>query len=321
MAHYTGTNSDRAMQLTKQRLKEQEEAEHQKAKIREAMKFEINDKFSTFSELPETSYSKSFGLFTLNEMKAKQQENEKALKLTKTKNKNDDELKEKSRKKSNQQKQVAKLSFDLETEECDDVCHNERSVKKIKKNPDVDTSFLYDRNRNEHENKIREEIKKQWLDEQKRIKNETINVVFSYYDGSGHRFNVTMKKGNTISEFLQVCLDNILRKEFPELKKVTNDQLMYIKEDLILPYHYTFYDFIVQKARGKSGPLFNFDVKDDVRVISDARIEKEDSHAGKIVVRGWYLRNRHIFPASRWEPYDPSKKYEVYTIKDTKKSC
>jgi hypothetical protein len=40
--------------------------------------------------------------------------------------------------------------------------------------------------------------------------------------------------------------------------------------------HYTFYDFIVNKARGKSGPLFNFDVHDDVRLVADATIEKDE---------------------------------------------
>lgn len=40
--------------------------------------------------------------------------------------------------------------------------------------------------------------------------------------------------------------------------------------------HYTFYDFIVNKARGKSGPLFNFDVHDDVRLVHDASIEKDE---------------------------------------------
>ena len=58
---------------------------------------------------------------------------------------------------------------------------------------------------------------------------------------------------------------------------------MYIKEDTILPVHYTFYDFIVTKARGKSGPLFHFDVHDDVRLVNDSRIEKDESHPGKIV--------------------------------------
>lgn len=96
------------------------------------------------------------------------------------------------------------------------------------------------------------------------------------------------------------------------------DNLMYVKEDLIIPHvsssgsirchrakasmkHYTFYDFIVNKARGKSGPLFNFDVHDDVRLLADATKEKDESHAGKVVERSYYQRNKHIFPASRWE--------------------
>ena len=96
--------------------------------------------------------------------------------------------------------------------------------------------------------------------------------------------------------------------------------LLYVgKEDIIIPHvcdtfeesffphltnvwqHYTFYDFIVNKARGKSGPLFNFDVHDDVRLLADATKEKDESHAGKVVERSYYQRNKHIFPASRWE--------------------
>ena len=68
--------------------------------------------------------------------------------------------------------------------------------------------------------------------------------------------------------------------DFADLKTVTADQLMYVKEDLIIPQTNTFYDFIVIKARGKSGPLFAFDVHDDVRLINDASVEKDESHAG-----------------------------------------
>ncbi len=39
------------------------------------------------------------------------------------------------------------------------------------------------------------------------------------------------------------------------------------------------------------------------------------SHAGKVVLRGWYERNKHIFPASRWEPYDPERKWDKYTVR------
>lgn len=52
---------------------------------------------------------------------------------------------------------------------------------------------------------------------------------------------------------------------------------------------------------------------------NDATLEKEDSHAGKVLLRHWYERNKHIFPASRWEPYDPTKTYAKYTISDKHK--
>lgn len=55
------------------------------------------------------------------------------------------------------------------------------------------------------------------------------------------------------------------------------------------------------QARGKSGPLFDFGVHEDLRVVNDASREKNESHAGKVVERHWYDRNKHIFPASRWE--------------------
>jgi len=86
------------------------------------------------------------------------------------------------------------------------------------------------------------------------------------------------------------------------------------QEDIILPHHFTFYDLLINNARGKSGPLFDFSVRDDVRLVGDANVEKADTHAGKVVERHWYERNRHIFPASRWEVYDPEKSYDRYTV-------
>lgn len=161
----------------------------------------------------------------------------------------------------------------------------------------------------------REMLRLEWVTKQEKIKSEEIDVVYSYWDGSGHRRMVRMRKGNTIQQFLQKCLEN-LRKEFNELKTASADQLMYIKEDLIIAHHFSFYDFIVTKARGKSGPLFNFDAHDDIRVRNDATVEREDSHAGKVCLRSWYERNKHIFPANRWEPYDPNKRWDKYTISD-----
>ena len=64
-------------------------------------------------------------------------------------------------------------------------------------------------------------------------------------------------------------------------RSVSVSNLMYIKEDLVLPHNLSFYDLIISKARGKSGPLFHFDVYDDIRLEHNANVEKEESHAGK----------------------------------------
>lgn len=39
-------------------------------------------------------------------------------------------------------------------------------------------------------------------------------------------------------------------------------------------------------------------------------------HDGISPLGSWYERNKHIFPASRWETYDPEKKWDKYTIAD-----
>lgn len=181
--------------------------------------------------------------------------------------------------------------------------------RRLGMDPNVDGKFLPDRERELAEMAERERLKHQWLDEQETIKSESIRITYSYWDGTGHRRVMSCKKGTNVGHFLAM-----VQRDFNQLRNTSADALMFIKEDLIIPHHYSFYDFIVMKARGKSGPLFNFDVVEDVRTLADASKEKEDAHAAKIVERRWYERNRHIFPASRWEVFDPSKTYERYTV-------
>ncbi|XP_071528170.1 protein FAM50A isoform X1 [Panulirus ornatus] len=341
MAQYKGAASEagRAMQIKKRREREQEEMEQKKRKLEESLKInKIENKFAVhYDAIEQQLKSSTIGLVTLNEMKAKQEDvvKEREKELARKKKEQEKLLKKeieaKQAKKKEQREKIAKLSFcpddeeeededdyDEEVAEADDFEKEVGKELKMVKNPDVDTSFLPDREREDAENRLREELRQEWVAKQEAMKNEEIEITFSYWDGSGHRRSVRMKKGNSVYQFLQRGLE-ILRKEFNELRSVSADHLMYIKEDLIIPHHYTFYDFIVNKARGKSGPLFHFDVRDDVRLVSDASVEKEESHAGKVVMRSWYERNKHIFPASRWEPYDPQKNYEKYTIKDKNK--
>ncbi|XP_013415166.1 protein FAM50A-like [Lingula anatina] len=337
MAFYKGASKEagRAMQLIKKRQKEHDEMEAKKKKIEEELQVgSIHNKFAAhYDAIEQQLKSDTVGLVTLDEMKAKQEdvikEREKQLALKERASKLDKEREKEKKKREKRALQKAMLSFDVEedaeeeeeeeeeqqkTEEKMSI-ETEKKKKRLGMNPDVDTSFLPDKDREEEENRIREELRQEWAAKQEELKNENIEITYSYWDGSGHRRTVQMKKGNSIQQFLQRCLET-LRKEFAELKSCSVDQLMYVKEDLIIPQHYTFYDFIVTKARGKSGPLFNFDVHDDVRMISDARVEKDESHAGKVCLRSWYERNKHIFPASRWEPYDPEKKWDKYTVAD-----
>lgn len=347
MAHYKGaaTEATRAMHIMRKREKAREELELKKKKVEEDIKLStIDNKFTTHHDAIETQLkSSTVGLVTLDQMRQKQEnavkEREKQLARKEQGDdsaiiKNDINSSTTIQKNNIQTKTLKTLSYSYEDDDTDDnsdvdddtrnAKHDdkdnhiqEKETKKIKLSEaiDVDTSFLPNRDREEEERVLREKLAAEWRERQQKLKEEEIEITFSYWDGSGHRKVVRMKKGNSIYQFLQACLET-LRKDFNELRSISADQLMYVKEDLIIPHHYTFYDFIVTKARGKSGPLFSFDVHDDIRLIADATVEKDESHAGKVLLRSWYERNKHIFPASRWEPYDPTRTYEKYTISD-----
>ncbi|KAA8494456.1 Protein FAM50-like [Porphyridium purpureum] len=182
-------------------------------------------------------------------------------------------------------------------------------VRGLGKDPSVPTSFLPDVEREAAERLARERLRLEWMQEQERIKKENVQVTYSFWDGAGHRRTLACTKGTTIGRFLAMVQHN-----FPQLRAASSETLMFVKEDLIIPHHYTFYDFIVSNARGKSGPLFDFSVQDDVRWLADASKEKQDVHAAKVVERRWYERNKHIFPASRWTVYDPLVDYGKYSI-------
>ena len=48
------------------------------------------------------------------------------------------------------------------------------------------------------------------------LKNEPLEVTYSYFDGSGHRRVITITRGNTIGEFLKQVRDDLS----PEFKDV-----------------------------------------------------------------------------------------------------
>ncbi|XP_037744739.1 protein FAM50A isoform X2 [Chelonia mydas] len=270
MAQYKGAASEagRALQLMKKRERQREHMEQMRQRIAEEniMKSNIDKKFSAHYDAVEAELkSSTVGLVTLNDMKAKQEAlvKEREKQLAKKEQSKElqlklERLRERERKQE-QKRKISSLSFTLDDDEEEEEEEEEEQLeeeeselekeelppkkRKLGKNPDVDTSFLPDRDREEEENRLREELRQEWEAKQEKIKSEEIEITFSYWDGSGHRRTVKMKKGNTMQQFLQKALE-ILRKDFSELRSAGVEQLMYIKEDLIIPH-----------VSGSQGPL------------------------------------------------------------------
>jgi protein FAM50 len=162
--------------------------------------------------------------------------------------------KEKAQKKKSKKEAKSKLSFAMDDdgeEDADLFKPNKKAKRETEttltkkttlKNPAVDTSFLPDRDREEKDRLAREELRQEWLKKQELMKAEAIEIIYSYWDGSGHRNSLTVsakmstliakahsfvhqcKKGDTISAFLDKC-----RQQVSELRHVSVDSLMYIK--------------------------------------------------------------------------------------------
>ena len=311
-----------AAELAKAREREREEYEKEKARIRDRKPnvSDISHKFTGTTDVAEQEFRRrTVGLVSADDFRKARE----IVKGAERKSREEAEAREAAEKeqakavRANKRKKIASsLSFtENEGEEGweEDGAVDDFVIRK-KKSPFVDTSHLPDTNRDLERVKERKRLAKEWFDEQERVRKQKLEVTYSYWDGSGHRRSITITKGTTIAQFLhKVKVD--LQDNFKELMTASADSLMYVKEDLIIPGQISFYDLIVTKARGKSGPLFHFDVHDDVRLAHDSRVEKDESHPGKIVGRWWYEKNKHIFPASRWERYDPAEaRVTPYTI-------
>jgi protein FAM50 len=326
----------RAAALTKKRQRQQEEFAEKERQIRSKTSQALqktDQKFqqhSSLSAAEEAFRSKTVGLVTAEEFRrAAEEQAQGGPALEEQEGKGKSELteeervrqeknrkKEKRKKLREKKKQLSTLSFagdeEVEFEMQED--ESDEAKKTSLKDPTVDTTFLPDKDREERHLQERKRLEQEFQARQQQMKEEPLEITYSYWDGSGHRRQVICKKGDTIGAFLELVRKDLSR-EFREMQNVSSDALLYVKEDLILPHDLTFYDLIATKARGKSGPLFHFDVHEDVRVGAiDSRVEKDESHPGKVVERRWYDRNKHIFPASRWEVFDPAKEYGTYTI-------
>jgi len=310
----------RALRLLKRREDVVKKAEIAKQEIENETKKRkfatIDQKFggSKTDQLEEEFKKQTVGLVSAEEFRARRMAIDDLIQGSMNKSKSESLMK------VHRKMNTSKLSFDDDLESDEEESDEEGATasappkKHFGKDPTVDTSFLYDAER-----EVAKEIEKASLIEeykrrQEAVKKDRLEVTYSYWDGSGHRRSCVVEKGFTIAQFLSKSKAELEKADFPELRHVSLDSIMYVKEDLIIPHAITFYELIQSRARGKSGPLFNFDVHEDIRMANDVRIEKDESHAGKIVDRKWYERNKHIFPACRWEIYSKDKTYETYTV-------
>lgn len=86
--------------------------------------------------------------------------------------------------------------------------------------------------------------------------------------------------------------------------------------------HYEFYYFIANRVPSYSrtdGLLFDYSDKpptnpsdDPLYRPSDDQLEgaDKDPTPTKVVDRRWYEKNKHIYPASLWNEYEPGKEFE-----------
>ncbi|EYC13287.1 hypothetical protein Y032_0044g1083 [Ancylostoma ceylanicum] len=308
-------DAGRLIHLSKKRERAKEDMEQQLKKMEEESSKRaagISSKFTAnYDAIEENLKSKTVGLVTLDEMREKQKDvvADREVIVARGEDSSSSKSDTKRSGSSGQEKVAQKrvLSFAFEDEEEEE----EQPVitkKRVGMDPTIDTSFLPDKEREAEIARRKEELAAEWRAQQEREKNEEITVAFAYWDGSSHRKNLKVKKGNTISQFLGWAIE-VLKKEFTELKTSVPENLMFVKEDLIIPHFYTFQDFIVTKAMGKTGPLYEFDAAGDVRIRQDAALDCGEAHPAKVVLRSWYEKNKHIYPASRWEPFVPNKKY------------
>ncbi|KAK7513891.1 XAP5, circadian clock regulator-domain-containing protein [Phyllosticta citriasiana] len=200
----------------------------------------------------------------------------------------------------------------------------------------------------------REQLRKDFLVMQESVKATDFVIPFVFYDGSNTPGGkCKMKKGDHVWLFLDKArkvgaeLGVGGDKSRREWARVGVDDLMLVRGEMIIPPHYEFYYFMVNKTKGFDGPIFNHSAeptaatplpakdegvdpstydplaqkekkKDKGVTAEDASLEgfDDDPTLTKVVDRRWYERNKHIYPASIWEEYHPKKDYSNSVRKD-----
>ncbi|RPA92270.1 XAP5-domain-containing protein [Choiromyces venosus 120613-1] len=164
----------------------------------------------------------------------------------------------------------------------------------------------------------RETLRREFLALQEKIKNEEINIPFVFYDGTNVApptgEGVTVKKGEAVWLFLERARRMSGRREW---LRVSVDDLLLVRGEVIIPHHFEFYYFIVNRTMGPNGLLFDFPSSTSpAPQPCTVNPNRDDPTMTKVVDRRWYERNKHIFPASVWTEFDPNMDYSNMVRRD-----
>ncbi|XP_044717403.1 XAP5, circadian clock regulator domain-containing protein [Hirsutella rhossiliensis] len=176
----------------------------------------------------------------------------------------------------------------------------------------------------------REALRRDYLALQEAIKATEIAIPFVFYDGAHiPGGTVRLKKGDFVWVFLDRCRKvGVGRKNGEQghprrgWARAGVDDLMLVRDTVIIPHHYDFYYFVMNKNVGPAGrPLFDFSTQaaaassmPDINTLEGAA---DDPKVTKVVDRRWYARNKHIYPASTWQEFDPERDFANEIRKDT----
>lgn len=321
-------NAQKALQLEKEREIMNQIFREQRDKIRKDNKISIStDKFVRESDDLNKKLAKdTIGLVHLNQFQKIREDIEREEQEGGEKRKDLEEV-ERERKKRTQ-RAASRLSFydEEEAEELEDSTESQKetitSFKKNRLGADPTVKSYFEASDFEAETTAALESSRQRQDKQQRVihdkkKTSMIRLTLSFYDGADHRFCIDFKRGDTLLEVLKKC-----RLEYGPLRGVLAEDLMLIKENLILPTNLSVFDLEEMGALkdGGKGPyhnssLFSFTLQPKDHQSSEAGIpvEQEDlidtdaSRNAKICSISWFERNKHLVPAKYWYPFEASK--------------
>ena len=335
-----GQRAQKALQLEKEREIMKEIFREKRDKIRKDNRISINtEKFVKESEDLNKKLAKdTVGLVHLNQFQKIREDIETEERTGILKNR---ENEEKERKRKRRQQAASKLSFEVDEDEEPEieVERGDREISSISE----DGTLLIKKNRLGADpsvvsyfeasdyvaatsaalesSKERQELERKVRDEKR--KSSLVRLTLSFYDGADHRFCVDFKRGDVLMDVLKKC-----QLEYGPLRGVLLEDLMLVKENLILPSTLSVFDLEEMGALkdGGRGPYHNSDLfsftlqaKDQKAAANsgdptstaplspDEMIETDASRNAKICCKAWFERNKQLVPAKYWFSFDSGK--------------